>query len=223
MDVKIEASWKLLLSDEFDKVYFKQIVTHLKTERELGRTIYPAGSKIFNAFDLTPFENVKVIILGQDPYHEPNQAMGLSFSVPDGIPVPPSLVNIYKELKADIGMDIPKSGDLTNWAKQGVLLLNAALTVRAAEANSHANIGWHLFTDAVIKKISEESSGKVFLLWGSFAQAKQVLIDQTKHKILKAPHPSPLSAHRGFLGCKHFSAANNYLMQTGQLPIDWHL
>lgn len=223
MDVKIENSWKEQLQKEFTKPYFLQIVTHLKTEKATGATIYPPGSLIFNAFNTTPFSEVKVVILGQDPYHGPNQAMGLCFSVPDGIPPPPSLQNIFKELHADIGMPIPATGNLTPWAKQGVLLLNAILTVRANEAASHSKIGWMNFTDAAIKKISEEKSGIVFLLWGRFAQEKQQFIDATKHFILKAAHPSPLSAHNGFLGCKHFSKTNEILIKQGKTPIDWKL
>ncbi len=221
MDVKIEASWKKVLEHEFTKPYFLQIAIHLKTERATGKTIYPPGPLIFNAFDKTPFDKVKVVILGQDPYHGPGQAMGLSFSVPDGIPPPPSLVNIYKELKNDIGMPIPKTGNLTKWAEHGVLLLNAVLTVRANEPASLSKIGWMDFTDAVIKKISEEKKGVVFLLWGRFAQEKQVLIDEMKHHVLKAAHPSPFSADKGFFGCKHFSRANEWLMKKGIEPVDW--
>lgn len=223
MDVKIENSWKEQLQKEFTKPYFLQIVTHLKTEKATGATIYPPGSLIFNAFNTTPFNEVKVVILGQDPYHGPGQAMGLCFSVPDGIAPPPSLQNIFKELHTDIGMPIPLTGNLTPWAKQGVLLLNAILTVRANEAASHSKIGWMNFTDAAIKKISEEKSGIVFLLWGRFAQEKQQFIDATKHFILKAAHPSPLSAHNGFLGCKHFSKTNELLIKQGKTPIDWKL
>jgi uracil-DNA glycosylase len=223
MDVKIEASWKEMLKSEFTKPYFMQIATHLKTEKLTGATIYPPGQMIFNAFNQTSFDAVKVVILGQDPYHNPLQAMGLSFSVPDGVPPPPSLVNIYKELHTDIGMPIPKTGNLTPWAKQGVLLLNAILTVRANEPASHSKIGWMNFTDAVIKKISDEKTNVVFVLWGKFAQDKQVLIDATKHHILKAAHPSPLSAHNGFFGCKHFSRINQLLMKNGLDPIDWNL
>lgn len=223
MDVKIENSWKEQLQKEFTKPYFLQIVTHLKTEKATGATIYPPGSLIFNAFNTTPFNEVKVVILGQDPYHGPGQAMGLCFSVPDGIAPPPSLQNIFKELHTDIGMPIPSTGNLTPWAKQGVLLLNAILTVRANEAASHSKIGWMNFTDAAIKKISEEKSGIVFLLWGRFAQEKQQFIDATKHFILKAAHPSPLSAHNGFLGCKHFSKTNELLIKQGKTPIDWKL
>lgn len=223
MDVKIEASWKAALEQNFTKAYFQQIILHLRTERATSKTIYPPGSLIFNAFDKTPFGNVKAVILGQDPYHGPGQAMGLSFSVPKGVAPPPSLVNIYKELHTDIGMAIPNHGDLTPWAEQGVLLLNAALTVRANEPNSHAQIGWHEFTNAVIKKISDERRGVVFLLWGKFAQQKQVLIDETKHHVLKAAHPSPFSVHNGFFGCKHFSKTNELLMKDGYTPIDWKL
>lgn len=221
MNVQIEESWKKELNDEFSKAYFTGIVDFLKAEKALKKTIYPPGSLIFNAFAQTPFDKVKVVILGQDPYHGPGQAMGLSFSVPDGIPQPPSLQNIFKELHSDIGMPIPKTGNLTPWAKQGVLLLNASLTVRANEANSHSKIGWTVFTDAVIKKISDEKSGVVFLLWGRFAQEKQTLIDVSKHHVLKAAHPSPLSAHNGFFGCKHFSKTNELLIKEGKQPIDW--
>lgn len=221
MDVKIEASWKEMLKHEFTKPYFLQVATHLKTERATGATVYPPGNLIFNAFNTTPFDEVKVVILGQDPYHGTGQAHGLSFSVPDGVPPPPSLVNIYKELNKDIGLPIPKTGNLTKWAKQGVFLLNAILTVRANEPASHAKIGWMDFTDAVIKKISAEKKGVVFLLWGKFAQEKQVLIDETKHSVLKAAHPSPFSADKGFFGCKHFSRTNKLLMDQGMDAIDW--
>ena len=191
MDVKIEASWKKELAGLFAKPYFSKITAHLKTEKALKSTIYPKGALIFNAFNQTPFDNVSVVILGQDPYHNPGQAMGLSFSVPDGVKPPPSLVNIYKELNKDIGMPIPTTGNLTKWAQQGVLLLNAALTVRANEPASHSKIGWIDFTDEIIKIISNQKKEVVFLLWGNFAQQKQILIDATKHKILKAAHPSP--------------------------------
>ncbi len=221
MDVKIEASWKKEFAGLFDKPYFSKITAHLKTEKALKNTIYPKGSLIFNAFDQTPFDKVSVVILGQDPYHNPGQAMGLSFSVPDGVKPPPSLVNIYKELNKDIGMPIPTTGNLTKWAQQGVLLLNAALTVRANEPASHSKIGWMEFTDEVIKIISNQKKEVVFILWGNFAQQKQILIDATKHKILKAAHPSPLSAHNGFFGCKHFSSANQYLTEKKRNPIDW--
>jgi uracil-DNA glycosylase len=221
MDVKIEPSWKAVLKAEFSKPYFQQAVTFLKVEKAQGKIIYPPGSLIFNAFNTTPFNEVKVVIIGQDPYHGAGQAHGLSFSVPDGVPPPPSLVNIYKELNADIGMPIPTTGNLTKWAKQGVLLLNASLTVRANEAASHAKVGWMEFTDAVIRRLSDEKKNVVFLLWGRFAQEKQSLIDETKHHVLKAAHPSPLSAYNGFFGCKHFSKTNDLLMKAGLQPIDW--
>lgn len=223
MDVKIESSWKEVLKDEFQKSYFEQIVMFLKHEKALGKTIYPPGNLMFNAFEKTPFNNVKVVILGQDPYHGPNQAHGLCFSVQKGVKPPPSLVNIYKELQSDIGMSIPETGDLTKWAESGVLLLNAILTVRTGEPASHSKIGWETFTDAVIRKISEEKEGVVFMLWGKFAQDKQVLIDATKHYILKAAHPSPFSADKGFYGCRHFSKANQLLVKDGKEPVDWQL
>jgi uracil-DNA glycosylase len=223
MKVKIEPSWKEALSDVFNKTYFLQIAAHLKTELATGATLFPAGAAIFNAFNQTPFDNVKVVILGQDPYHGRGQAMGLSFSVPAGVKPPPSLVNIFKELKTDIGLPIPTHGDLTPWAKQGVLLLNAVLTVRENEPASHAKIGWMHFTDAVIKKISDQKTGIIFLLWGKFAQEKQVLIDETKHHVLKAAHPSPFSADKGFFGCKHFSTTNQLLAKRGLPVIDWHI
>ena len=222
MDVKIDASWKEVLQNEFSKSYFENIVAFLKTEKVQGKIIYPPGSLIFNAFDKTPFNKVKVVLLGQDPYHGPGQAHGLCFSVQDGVPPPPSLQNMYKELNNDIGMPIPKTGNLTKWAMQGVFLLNASLTVRAGEANSHAKIGWHEFTDAVIKTISSEKKGVVFLLWGRFAQDKQVLIDETRHYVLKAAHPSPLSANNGFFGCKHFGKTNAILRQQSLEAIDWN-
>lgn len=224
MDVKIHPGWKLVLKDEFKKTYFQQIVTFLKTEKALGKTIYPPGSLIFNAFNQTAFEKVRVVILGQDPYHGEGQAHGLSFSVLAGKKIPPSLVNIFKEIQSDIGVQMPvQFGNLTKWAEQGVLLLNAALTVRAGEPFSHAKYGWGDFTDAVIQKISDQKNGIIFLLWGKFAQEKQVLIDESKHFVLKAAHPSPFSADKGFFGCKHFSKTNNILTQNGQQPIDWKL
>jgi uracil-DNA glycosylase len=223
MEVKIEASWKKALSPLFERPYFTQITAHLKTEKALNRTIYPKGSLIFNAFNQTPFDQVKVVLLGQDPYHQPGQAMGLSFSVPDECKIPPSLMNIYKELNKDIGMPIPKTGNLTQWAKQGVLLLNTALTVRADEPASHSKIGWTQFTDDLIKLLSNEKKDLVFILWGNYASQKQILIDATKHKILKAAHPSPLSAYNGFFGCKHFSMTNQYLTQVKKDPIDWSI
>lgn len=221
MDVKIEPSWKDLLKEEFSKPYFEQIVLHLKTEKTQGKTIYPPGSLIFNAFNTTPADKVKVVILGQDPYHGPGQAHGLCFSVKNSIPPPPSLINIFKELHEDIGIRIPDHGNLTHWAEQGVFLLNASLTVRAGEPMSHAKIGWAQFTDTVIKKLSESKSPIVFMLWGKFAQEKRVLIDESKHLVLRAAHPSPLSANAGFFGCKHFSKANSWLVSKGIDPIDW--
>lgn len=221
MEVKIESGWKEVLSPIFKRHFFLQLVTHLKTEIASGQTIYPPGHLIFNAFWQTPFNKVKVIILGQDPYHNAGQAHGLSFSVPEGVAIPPSLQNIYKEIADDLGGIPPASGDLTSWAQQGVLLLNAALTVRHNEPASHAKIGWTEFTDAVITTLSEEREGLIFLLWGKFAQDKQQLIDATKHTVLKAAHPSPFSAYKGFFGCKHFSRVNAILESRGQSPIQW--
>lgn len=223
MDVKIEESWKAVLKNEFSKPYFLEAVTFIKTEKALGRVIYPPGQQIFNAFNSTPFNNVKVVILGQDPYHGKGQAHGLSFSVPKGVRPPPSLINIFKEINSDIGIPIPQHGELTKWATQGVLLLNACLTVRENEPLSHAKIGWTSFTDSVIEKISTLKKNVVFLLWGKFAQEKQVLIDETKHLVLKAAHPSPLSANNGFMGCRHFSKTNEYLVKNGVDPVDWGL
>jgi uracil-DNA glycosylase len=223
MDVKIEASWKEILKPEFEKPYFQQIPLHLKTEKSQSKTIYPPGSLIFNAFNTTPFEKVKVVIIGQDPYHGPNQAHGLCFSVQHGVPPPPSLINIFKELQNDIGMPIPQHGNLTRWAEQGVFLLNASLTVRAGEPMSHSKIGWANFTDSVIRKISDQKEHVVFLLWGKFAQDKRALIDETKHAVFLAAHPSPLSAFNGFFGCRHFSKANAYLVSKGIDPVDWSL
>lgn len=223
MEVKIEESWKEVLKDEFQKSYFEQIVMHLKMEKATGKTIYPPGSLIFNAFDKTPFDKLKVVILGQDPYHGPGQAHGLCFSVQQGVKPPPSLVNIYKEINTDLGLPIPSTGNLTPWAESGVLLLNAILTVRDSEPASHSKIGWENFTDGVIKKISDLKKGIVFLLWGRFAQDKQILIDATKHHILKAAHPSPFSADKGFFGCRHFSKTNELLVKEGLEPINWQL
>jgi uracil-DNA glycosylase len=224
MNVDIHASWKKVLQEEFEKPYFNQLITLLKTEKQLGKTIYPPGPLIFNAFKTTPFEKVAVVILGQDPYHGQGQAHGLSFSVPSGVKPPPSLLNVFKEIKQDIGVEMNiNNGNLTSWANQGVLLLNASLTVRAGEPLSHAQSGWSNFTDAVIKKLSDEKEGIVFLLWGKFAQQKQFLINENAHYILKAAHPSPLSAHNGFLGCKHFSKTNQLLVKMGKYPIDWKL
>ena len=219
--VKIDPSWYEVLRPQFESPYFAELKNFLVAERK-QYTCYPPGSKIFNAFDSTPFNKVKVVVLGQDPYHEPGQAMGLCFSVPQGIQVPPSLVNIITEINTDLGVDIPKTcGDLSGWAEQGVLLLNATLTVRAHHAGSHQRHGWEQFTDAAISALSQRRSGIVFLLWGSYAIAKKTLIDQTKHPVLTAPHPSPLSAYRGFFGCHHFSQCNNLLEQQGLPPIDW--
>lgn len=223
MQVKIEESWKAVLKDEFAKPYFSQIVDHLKIEKSQGKTIYPPGKFIFNAFNTTPYDKAKIVILGQDPYHGAGQAHGLCFSVQKGVPPPPSLINIFKELQDDIGITIPHHGDLTAWAEQGVFLLNASLTVRAGEPMSHAKIGWATFTDSVIQKISAQKKNVVFLLWGKFAQEKRLLIDEAKHLILRAAHPSPLSAHAGFFGCKHFSKANTYLIKHKIDPVDWQL
>lgn len=223
MNVQMEPEWKALLLEEFKQPFFQQIVYHLKSEKATKSTIFPSGSLIFNAFEKTPLHQLKVVILGQDPYHGPGQAHGLSFSVPDGVKPPPSLVNIFKELNKDIGMPIPTNGNLTNWAEQGVLLLNAVLTVRKDEPASHAKIGWMDFTNAVIQKISAEKKGIIFILWGKFAQEKQGLIDETKHHVLKAAHPSPFSADKGFFGCKHFSKTNELLMKQGIEPINWQL
>lgn len=219
--VKIDASWYEVLRPQFEAPYFAQLKDFLVEERK-QYTCYPPGSKIFAAFDHTPFDKVKVVIIGQDPYHEPNQAQGLCFSVPDGVKVPPSLANIIKEINSDLGVTIPEGhGDLTGWAEQGVLLLNATLTVRAHQAGSHQRKGWETFTDACIRELSEKREGIVFLLWGSYAIAKSQLIDRSKHHILTTAHPSPLSAYRGFFGCKHFSLCNAILQRQGQSPINW--
>lgn len=220
MDVKIEKSWKEVLSEEFEKPYFSSLVSFIKQEYQ-SKTIYPKGSDIFNAFWKCPLDAVKVVILGQDPYHGPNQAHGLSFSVPEGVPFPPSLLNIFQELKTDLGVSIPSHGNLESWAKQGVLLLNATLTVEAHKAGSHQNKGWETFTDAVIHQLASKKEGLVFMLWGSYAQRKAAFISSQKHLKLQAPHPSPLSAHRGFFGCKHFSLANKYLRENGKQEINW--
>ena len=219
--VKIDSSWLEVLRPQFEAPYFAELKQFLVAERQ-QYTCYPKGGDIFAAFDRTPFDKVKVVILGQDPYHEPGQAMGLCFSVPQGIAVPPSLVNIIKEINSDLGTSIPLTcGDLSGWAEQGVLLLNATLTVRAHQAGSHQRHGWELFTDAAIRELSQRRRGIVFLLWGSYAIAKSNFIDKGKHHILTAPHPSPLSAYRGFFGCRHFSQANQYLAAEGLTPIDW--
>lgn len=220
---KIEHSWLEALKEEFGKPYFAEIKQFLLQEKQQGRTVYPPGSLIFNAFNLTPFDKVKVVILGQDPYHGAGQAHGLSFSVPEGIAQPPSLINIFNEIKNDLGIEPPSHGNLEYWAKQGVLLLNAFLTVRANTPASHSKIGWEQFTDAVIKKLSDEKDGLVFLLWGRFAQNKENLIDPFKHHILKTAHPSPFSVHYGFFGCKHFSKTNQILENKGLEKIDWRI
>ena len=218
---QIEESWREALRDEFESPYFAELKNFLKEEKSRYR-IFPPGPLIFSAFNFTPLPAVKVVIIGQDPYHGFGQAHGLCFSVPDGVQVPPSLVNIYKELHDDLGIPIPKSGNLEKWAKQGVLLLNATLTVRAGQAGSHQGKGWEVFTDTVIRTVSDLRAGVVFLLWGKYAQDKQALIDPQKHYILKAPHPSPLSANRGFFGCKHFSKTNKFLEENGLGAIDWN-
>ncbi|MFN0275115.1 MAG: uracil-DNA glycosylase [Chitinophagales bacterium] len=222
--VQIEESWKEILKEEFSKAYFQTIKYFLKSEKEKGKIIYPPGGLIFNAYNLTPFEKVKVVILGQDPYHGAGQAHGLCFSVQHGIKPPPSLVNIYKELKTDIiGFEIPTHGFLESWAKQGVFLLNAMLSVEKDKPASHKEIGWQHFTDATIQVLSDKREKLVFILWGSFAQQKAFLIDSSKHLILKAPHPSPFSADRGFFGCKHFSKTNIYLRKNHIEEINWNL
>lgn len=218
----LEDSWKQLLRNEFNEDYFLALKQFLVEEKKRYK-IFPPGSQIFSAFNHTPFDQVKVVILGQDPYHGPGQAHGLCFSVPDGIPKPPSLQNIFKEIHDDIGIPIPESGNLEKWARQGVLLLNATLTVRANQAGSHQGKGWERFTDAVIRTISENREGIVFLLWGNYAQAKEAIIDTSKHYTLTAPHPSPLSASRGFFGCRHFSKTNIILTNSGRQAIDWSL
>lgn len=220
MQVKIESSWYERVKNEFEKPYFTQLADFVRTEYATG-TIYPPGNLIFNAFDSTPFDEVKVVILGQDPYHEPGQAHGLCFSVRDGVRFPPSLINIFKEIQSDLNIPVPQSGNLCRWAAQGVLLLNATLTVRAHQAGSHQNKGWETFTDAVIHALAEQREGIVFILWGSYAQKKGSFIDSGKHLVLKSPHPSPLSAHRGFFGNHHFSKANNYLVAQGKTPVEW--
>lgn len=220
MDVRLEASWKEQLKEEFDKPYFKQLAEFVRAEYS-AKTVYPPPACIFQALDLVPFGKVRVVILGQDPYHGPGQAHGLCFSVPEGAPMPPSLRNIFQEIHDDLALPIPKSGNLKHWADQGVLLLNATLTVEAGQAGSHQKKGWEEFTDAIVKKLSEGREGLVFLLWGAYAQKKGEHIDRAKHLVLTAPHPSPLSAHNGFFGCRHFSKANDYLVSKGEKPIAW--
>lgn len=220
MNVQIEETWKEALMPEFSKDYFIRLTDFVRKEYH-ETTVYPPGKLIFNAFNLCPFDKVKVVIIGQDPYHGPGQAHGLCFSVNDGVQLPPSLVNIFKEINNDLGKPIPQSGNLTRWAEQGVLLLNATLTVRAHQAGSHQRQGWEEFTDAVIRKLAEEKSNLVFILWGSYAQKKGAFIDRNKHLVLTSVHPSPLSAHNGFFGNHHFSLANDYLVKNGKTAIDW--
>jgi uracil-DNA glycosylase len=222
VEPKIEEGWKSNLRPYFQSPDFQSLKRFLLEEKNAGRVIYPPGHLIFNAFNTTPFDSVRVVIIGQDPYHGPGQANGLCFSVTDGMQHPPSLQNIFKELKSDLGIPIPVNGNLESWARQGVLLLNATLTVRANQPGSHQGKGWEQFTDGVIRSLSEKKSGLVFMLWGRFAQAKSVLIDSSRHHILKAPHPSPFSAYSGFFGCRHFSAANEILLRNGQKPVDWN-
>lgn len=220
-DVKLHDSWKNALSQEFEKPYFEELAQFVKSEISAGKTLYPHPKNIFAALDKTPFESVKVVILGQDPYHGPNQAHGLCFSVMEGVRNPPSLMNIFKEIQNDLGKPLPKNGDLSRWAEQGVLLLNTTLTVLAGQPMSHAGKWWETFTDSIIQTLSEKREFLIFLLWWSHAQKKKMLIDTSKHTILEAPHPSPLSAHRGFLGCKHFSQTNTILREHGLTQIEW--
>ena len=222
MDVKIEQSWKDALAGEFGKPYFAQLARFLHQEKAAGKVIYPPGGLIFRAFELTPVQEVKVVILGQDPYHNPGEAMGLSFSVPDGVRMPPSLRNIFREIETDLGIRMSGRPNLENWARQGVLLLNSILTVEAGQAASHQNIGWQEFTDAVIRYLNANCSGIVFLLWGSFARSKSALIDPSRHHVLEAAHPSPL-ARGAFFGCRHFSKTNSILVSEGKTPINWQL
>jgi uracil-DNA glycosylase len=221
--LKLEPSWKARVGDYFDRPEMHALSAFLRAEKHAGKRIYPPGSEIFAAFDATPFDAVKVVILGQDPYHGPGQAHGLCFSVRPGVPVPPSLLNIFAEIESDLGVSRPDHGCLTPWARRGVLLLNSVLTVQAGLAGSHQGKGWEGFTDRAIDELNRGREGLVFLLWGSYAQAKGKLIDPRRHCVLKAPHPSPLSAHRGFLGCRHFSKTNQYLETHGKAPIDWSL
>lgn len=220
MHVRIDESWRQVLQPEFDKPYFELLTTFVRNQYQTRQCFPPAGL-IFNAFDSCPFDKVRVVILGQDPYHDVGQAHGLCFSVNDGVTPPPSLVNIYKELQRDLGLPIPVSGNLQRWANQGVLLLNATLTVEAHKAGSHQNKGWEELTDAAIRALAEQREHIVFMLWGSYAQRKGQFIDRRRHLVLTAPHPSPLSAYRGFIGCGHFSQANDYLLKTGQQPVNW--
>lgn len=222
-DGRLSESWQPYLGEMLASAPMRDLSAFLRAEKAKGRVVHPPGPLIFNAFNRTPFEAVRVVILGQDPYHGPGQAHGLSFSVPDGVPPPPSLQNIFKEIERDLGLPRPVTGNLTPWAERGVLLLNAVLTVETGKAGSHQGKGWEAFTDSAISALSGQRDGLVFMLWGTYAQAKGVRIDRNRHCILRAPHPSPLSAHRGFLGCGHFSAANRYLQGCGQPPMDWRL
>lgn len=221
--IQLEPSWKAHLAEEFNKSYMKELRQFLKKEYASGKVIYPSKKEYFSAFDLTPLDEVKVVILGQDPYHGPNQAHGLCFSVKPGVKTPPSLVNIYKELKTDLGIENGEHGYLTSWAEQGVLLLNSVMTVEKGQAASHRQRGWEQFTDRVIEVVNQREKPAVFILWGSYAQKKAAFVDRKKHLVLEGPHPSPLSAHRGFFGCKHFSKANEFLITNQQSPIDWEL
>ena len=221
--IKLHPEWLAVLADEFEQDYMRDLKAFLLARKQAGAVVYPPGPEIFNALDSTPLSRVKVVILGQDPYHGPGQAHGLCFSVREGVPAPPSLVNIFRELEADLGLPVPKHGHLQRWAEQGVLLLNAVLTVERGQAGAHQGKGWERFTDAVVAAVNQRSERVVFLLWGSHAQRKGAAIDTTRHRVLKAPHPSPLSAHRGFLGCRHFSQANQWLTQNGIEPVDWAL
>ncbi|WP_334127851.1 uracil-DNA glycosylase [Sneathiella sp.] len=222
-DIKLEPGWLAQLKAEFEQPYMQELGAFLRREKAAGKIIYPAGSNIFAAFDATPFEAVKLVIIGQDPYHGPGQAHGLSFSVPPGVAIPPSLRNIYQELNRDLGLSIPAHGHLLPWARQGVLLLNAVLTVEQARAGAHQGRGWERFTDAAIAALEKKRENIVFLLWGSYAQKKGAFIDRRRHLVLQSPHPSPLSAHRGFIGNGHFSKANEYLVNCGKTPIDWRV
>lgn len=221
--VKIEEGWKAALYEEFAQPYFQQLKNFLVEEKQAGQTIYPPGKLIFNAFNKTPFDAVKVVIIGQDPYHGPGQAHGLCFSVPEGVKPPPSLKNIYKEMQTDVGITIPQHGNLIKWCEQGILMLNSMLTVRAHQAGSHKGKGWETFTTSVIRELNDQKSGLVFLLWGRYAQEKGVIIDTKKHHVLKAAHPSPFAAHNGFFGCKHFSTTNQLLIEQGKPAIDWQV
>ena len=222
-EIRLEDSWKSRLLQDFSEPYMKDLRTFLLQRKQAGAVVYPPGPEIFNALNSTPFDQVRVVMLGQDPYHGPGQAHGLCFSVPDGVQTPPSLVNIYKEIASDLGAPVPASGNLEHWAKQGVLLLNSVLTVERGQAGAHQGRGWERFTDRVVQELNEGGEGVVFMLWGSYAQRKGAMIDDRRHCVLKAPHPSPLSAHRGFFGCGHFTRANAYLEARGAAPIDWRL